>query len=324
MSWLQVIVLGLLQGITEFLPVSSTAHMDIASKILYHQDVGSAFSAIAQLGPIFAIVLFFRSDLARYVKGILRTRTPANLAHDDTDARMGWFVLLGTLPLAVFALLLEKKVDTTFRRYDVVAVALIVLALILLWAERVGARRKGLDELTLQDSQVVGWAQVLALIPGASRSGTTITAGLFRGLDRESAARFSFLLSIPAITAAGLYKLGKAVAYVLKPSKFTPEEAMRMNPLGGALTGADVAKFVVAALVAGLFAYGVIRWFLGYMQEHDTRGFIIYRIVLGVVILALLQMHVLKEPVPHSAAPAGSNPAGARTLSHAADRLALR
>src|SRR5579862_3901863 len=219
MSWLQAVLLGLLQGLTEFLPVSSTAHMDIASKLIYKHDVGAAFSAIAQLGPIFAIIVYFRQDLMRYVRGILRTKSPARIPSGDLDARLGWYTLLGTIPLGIFGLLLEKRIDTTFRRFDVVAVALIVLALVLLWAERVGTRRKTLEQIDLADSQVIGWAQVLALIPGASRSGTTITAGLFRGLDRESATRFSFLLSIPAITAAGLYKLAKAILFVLKPQK---------------------------------------------------------------------------------------------------------
>ncbi len=299
MSWLQAVLLGLLQGITEFLPVSSTAHMDIASKILYQHDVGSAFSAIAQLGPIVAIILYFRDDLARYVRGILRTKSPNRVPPGDVDARLGWYTLLGTLPLILFGLLLEKKIDTTFRRFDVVAVALIVLALFLLWSERVGARQKSLEQLSLKDSQIIGWAQVLALVPGASRSGTTITAGLFQGLDRESAARFSFLLSIPAITAAGLYKLFKVVMYLRNPARLTPEESYRMQPFhAGLLTGDDLTKYLLAALVAGLFAYVVIRWFLGYMKEHNTGIFIIYRILLGVAILLMLKANVLEELAP--------------------------
>jgi undecaprenyl-diphosphatase len=274
MSWLQAVLLGLLQGVTEFLPVSSTAHMAIVPQLFGQQDPGAAFSAIAQLGPIVAIIAYFRSDLKRYVTGILRTKTPANI-NDNLDARLGWYVLLGTLPLALFGVLLEKKIDTQFRDLHIVAVSLIALGLILLVAERVGRRTTPLDKITFGQSQVIGWAQVLALVPGTSRSGVTITAGLFQGLDRESAARFSFLLSIPAITAAGLYKLFK--------------EAKLHHIAGVAGQG------LVAAVVAGVFAYIVVTWFLKYMKEHNTAVFIIYRILLGIALLLLLQTGKLKE-----------------------------
>jgi undecaprenyl-diphosphatase len=276
MSWLQAILLGLLQGVTEFLPVSSTAHMDIVPQLFGQQDPGAAFSAIAQLGPIVAIIAYFRSDLIRYVRGILRTGTPANIKSDDQEARLGWYVLLGTLPLALFGVLLEHKIDTSFRRLSVVAVSLIALGLILWVAERVGRRNTPLEKITFGQSQVIGWAQVLALVPGTSRSGVTITAGLFQGLDRESAARFSFLLSIPAITAAGLYKLFKAV---------------KAHEIAGHIAG----KGLAAALVAGVFAYIVVTWFLKYMKEHNTFGFILYRIVLGVAVLVLLHTGRLHE-----------------------------
>lgn len=276
MHYAQAVLLGLLQGLTEFLPVSSTAHMAIAPQLLFHmQDPGAAFSAVVQLGPIVAIIAYFRDDLARYVRGILRTKTPAGIQPGDTDARLGWFTLLGTIPLMIFGVLLEKKIDTTFRQLNVIAVSLIVLALVLWLAERVGSRRVPIDKMTFRQSQVIGWAQVLALIPGTSRSGVTITAGLFEGLDRESAARFSFLLSIPAITAAGLYKLFK----VLKTTHL----------------GAAAGPYLVAALVAGLFAYVVVRWFLGYMKEHNTGPFIIYRILLGIALLFLIHAGLVKE-----------------------------
>lgn len=275
---MQAVLLGLLQGLTEFLPVSSTAHMAVASRLLFGQDAGAAFSAVVQLGPIVAIIAYFRADLIRYVQGVLRTKSPRNIAEDDLDARLGWFTLLGTIPLAIFGVLLESKIDTTFRKPSVMGVSLILLALVLLVAERVGARRKTLAQMNFRESQVIGWAQVLALIPGTSRSGVTITAGLFQGLDRESAARFSFLLSIPAITAAGLYKLIK----VFK----------------GTGLGSDVGPYLVGAIVAGLFAYVVVRWFLAYMKEHDTAGFIVYRIVLGVALLGLVATHKISDAPP--------------------------
>ncbi|MDR3692423.1 MAG: undecaprenyl-diphosphatase UppP [Fimbriimonas sp.] len=274
-SYFQALILGILQGITEFLPVSSTAHMRIASQLLFGADAGAAFSAIAQLGPIVAIVAYFRKDLSRYAAGIMRTKSPSKLAGMDLDARLGWFTVLGTLPLMVFGVLLEKKVDTTFRSLYVVAISLIGLALVLIWAEKVGKRKDDLEVLDLRRSQIIGWAQVLALVPGASRSGVTITAGLFAGLDRESAARFSFLLSIPAITAAGLYKIGRVL--------------MQSHSFGGQL-----GPYLLSAVVAGVVAFVVVNWFLGYMKEHSTTGFIVYRIALGLILLGMLQTHVIR------------------------------
>jgi len=279
-SYLQAILLGLLQGLTEFLPVSSTAHMLIAPQLLGWHDPKSAFSAIAQLGPIVAIIAYFRADLARYFQGIVRTKSPLNIPRDDVDARLGWFVLIGTIPLAVFGLLLEKRIDNDFRSLYVTAFSLIALALVLLMAERSVKHNRPLESLTFPQSLIIGLAQVLALVPGASRSGVTITAGLFQGLDRESAARFSFLLSIPAITLAGLYKTFK----VLRSPDF----------------GSVAGPYFLAAIVAGVFAYVVIRWFLGYMKEHNTSVFIVYRIALGVLLFILLRAGILHTPAPET------------------------
>jgi undecaprenyl-diphosphatase len=243
------------------------------------KDPGATFSAVCQLGPIVAIVLYFRSDLVRYVAGIVRTKSPSKIPADDLDAKLGWFTLLGTIPMAVFGLLLEKLIDKEFRSLYVTAASLILLALVLVYAEKVGKKSKGLKSLTLSDSQKIGWAQVLALVPGASRSGVTITAGLFLGLTRESAARFSFLLSIPAISAAGLYKLYK----VIKLS----------HGLGG-----QAAPYILSAVVAGIVAYAVVNWFLRFMKEHATTGFIIYRIVLGVALIGLLGAGIVKTQAP--------------------------
>lgn len=293
-SWVQSVVLGALQGLTEFLPVSSTAHMALASRMLYGEDVGAAFSAVVQLGPIVAILWYFRADLVKYVHGMARTKSPGKaITTNDTDAKLGWFTLFGTIPLALAGVLLEHKVDTTFRTPSIMGIFLIVLALVLLAAEKIGKRNRNLDELTFADSQKIGWAQALALVPGASRSGVTITAGLFLGLDRESAARFSFLLSIPAITGAGLYKLYKAV---------------KTTGMQG-----EAAHYLAAALVAGVVAYVVIKWFLGYMKEHNTNLFIVYRIALGLVLLGLVATHKISnappsvEPTKH-ASPAEESP----------------
>lgn len=302
LNYMQAALLGLLQGLTEFLPVSSTAHMALASRLFFGQDAGAAFSAVVQLGPIAAILAYFRKDLGRYLAGVLRTMSPTKVAPEDVDARLGWYTILGTIPLAIFGVLLERKIDTVFRTPSVMGISLIVLAGILLIAERVGKRNKTLEQMTFRESQVIGWAQALALVPGASRSGVTITAGLFQGLDRESAARFSFLLSIPAITAAGLYKLFKEVK-------------------GGGI-GPDLGPYLFGALVAGLFAYVVVRWFLGYMKEHNTSGFIVYRILLGVALLGLVATHKIsndppkkEEPKPSVTATAQIHPAPPRTIA---------
>ena len=304
MGWLQAILLGLLQGLTEFLPVSSTAHMAIIPQLFHQPDPGAAFSAIVQLGPIAAIILYFRADLARYVRGILRTGLPTRVPKDDIDARLGWYTVLGSLPIMVFGVLLEHRINRDFRALSVIGASMIVLALLLLAAERIGTRRVKLADITLRQSQGIGWAQVLGLVPGASRSGTTITAALFLGLDRESAARFSFLLGIPAITAAGLYKLVK--------------EVVKHPHLGGV-----IGPYLLATLVAGLFAYVVIRWFLGYMKEHNTGIFIVYRIVFGIAILLLVNSHVLKSELPRDEeAPAPSAAAGAPLPLRAVRRAA--
>ncbi|MGC8666831.1 MAG: undecaprenyl-diphosphatase UppP [Chthonomonadales bacterium] len=282
-SYAQAVLLGLLQGLTEFLPVSSTAHMAIAPQILFGmRDPGAAFSAVVQLGPIAAIIWYFRDEVVRYIRGILRTGWVSRVPAEDLDARLGWYTLLGTIPLIIFGVLLEKKIDTVFRSLNIIGTSLIVLGLVLWAAEILGSRRRHLSQMTLRQSQAIGWAQVLALVPGTSRSGVTITAGLFLGLDRESAARFSFLLSIPAITAAGLYKLIK----VLKSTHLGPQ----------------AGPYLLGAAVAGIFAYVVIRWFLGYMKEHNTALFIGYRIALGILVLALLHAGMVKDRPPREAA----------------------
>lgn len=293
-SLVQALILGLIQGLTEFLPVSSTGHMRVIPAFLGWPDPGAGMSAILQLGPIVAIIWFFREDLIRYVAGIVRScKKGVMFPKGDADARLGWFVIIGTVPLVIAALVLEKKVDTTFRSLDIVAWSLIVLAVVLLVVDLTSKRTRKVEDVTLADTIVIGVAQVLALIPGASRSGCTITAGLLRGLDREAAARFSFLLSIPAITLAGLYKLLKAV---------------KAHELHGV-----VAPSVVGAVVAGVVAYVVIKWFLKFLGEekHTTLPFIIWRIALGVIILICLHTGRLTPdagmPPDQPAAPAQSS-----------------
>ncbi len=278
-NYLQAVLLGLLQGLTEFLPISSTAHMAVIPQILFRmRDPGAAFSAVVQLGPIVAIIAYFWQDIKNYLRGIWETKTPMRGLKGSLDAKLGWFTILGTIPLIIFGVALEHKIDTSFRSLNYIGASLILLGLILWWSEMVGKRIFPLDKITFKQSQVIGWAQVLCLVPGASRSGVTITAGLFEGLDRESAAKFSFLLSIPAITAAGVYKL---------------QEVLRKSHLGPM-----VWPYLLGSLVAGIFAYIVVRWFMGYMKEHNTGIFIVYRIVLGALVLILLHSGYVKERGP--------------------------
>ncbi|MCL5283669.1 MAG: undecaprenyl-diphosphatase UppP [Armatimonadetes bacterium] len=279
-NYLQAVLLGLLQGLTEFLPISSTAHMAVIPQILFRmRDPGAAFSAVVQLGPIVAIFAYFWQDVKNYLRGILETKTPMRgLKGGSLDAKLGWFTILGTIPLIIFGVALEHKIDTSFRSLNYIGASLVLLGLILWWAEKVGKRILPLEKITFKQSQVIGWAQVLCLVPGASRSGVTITAGLFEGMDRESAAKFSFLLSIPAITAAGVYKL---------------QEVLRKSHLGPM-----VWPYLLGSLVAGIFAYIVVRWFMSYMKEHNTGIFIAYRIVLGALVLVLLHSGYVKERGP--------------------------
>jgi undecaprenyl-diphosphatase len=278
-TYLQALILGIVQGITEFLPVSSTAHMRILPALLHHynagwpDDPGAPFSAIVQLGPIVAIIAYFRHDLARYIAGIGRSLVARQLfPRGDLDARLGWYTVLGTIPLAVAGIALEKRVDGEYRNLYFIAAALILLAVVLFVAERVSRKTKSLDTLTFGQAMTVGVAQALALVPGASRSGVTYTTGLFLGLTREAAIRFSFLLSIPAITLAGVYKLAKVL------------HQTHLGPAAG--------PYLFSAFVAGIFAYIVVRWLLKYLGEenHSMMPFIVYRIVLGATLLFLVHI----------------------------------
>ena len=274
-SWFQAAFIGLVEGLTEFLPISSTAHMEVVPQLCGMDDPGAAFSAVVQMGAGVAIIAYFFKDLVRYVQGILRTKSPKNVPPEDLDARLGWYTVFATIPALTLGYLLRKQIEGPFRSLYVIAGSMIVLALVLWVAEKVGKRQTPLDKLTLKESQVIGWAQVLALVPGVSRSGITMTAGLFQGLDRESATRFSFLLSVPIIMAAGLYELIK---------KVLPDPGIRHQ----------AGPYLLGTLIAGLSAYAVIHWFLGYMRKHSTGIFIAYRIVLGIVLLILLQTGRLK------------------------------
>lgn len=274
MSWLQVVVLSLIQGLTEFLPVSSSGHLAIASRLFFADDAGASFTAVSQLGTELAVLVYFAKDIWR----ILRAWLDGLLvrAHrDNADYRMGWLVIIGTIPILILGLLFKDVIRTGVRNLWVVATALVVFALVIAAAEYVGRQTRHAENLTWRDGLAVGLAQCLALVPGVSRSGATISAGLFLGLDRELAARFGFLLAIPAVFASGLFSL---------PDAFAPVSE------GMSATGAQLLVSVVIAFVVGLAA---ISWFLKFLVSHSMYWFVAYRIVAGSIVLGLLATGVL-------------------------------
>lgn len=265
MTFLRAVVLGIVQGLTEFLPISSTAHLRIVPALLGWRDPGAAFTAVTQLGTMVAVLLFFRADLWRITVTWLRSLRDRSLRH-DLDARMGWYLIVGTIPIGLLGLAFKDQIESGARDLRLIGAALIVFGLVLLAAERVGRRTKELDSLTSTDGVAIGLAQSLALVPGVSRSGATISAGLFLGYTREAAARYSFLLSIPAVVLSGLFQL-KDVSN------------------GGEYGLASTAVATVLAFVVG---YAAIGWLLRYLVHHSTLVFVGYRVALGVLVLVLV------------------------------------
>lgn len=272
---LQAVVLGVVQGLTEFLPVSSTAHLRIVPALLGWDDPGAAFTAVTQLGTLAAVLLYFRRDLARILLAWVRgLRDP--VVRRTQDARMGWYIGLGTIPVALLGFVFRDSIETGARDLRIIATALIVLGLVLLLAERVGARARGLDSFTARDATVVGAAQALALVPGVSRSGSTITGGLFVGLTREAAARYSFLLSVPAVVLSGLFELRKI----------------------GDPGGAAPLPTVIATALAFVVGYASIAGLLRFLATRSTLIFVVYRVALGALVLGLVAGGVLNAVPP--------------------------
>jgi undecaprenyl-diphosphatase len=277
MSLLQAIILGLIQGLTEFIPVSSTAHLTLAGKFMnlidpQHPDEWTAFIAVIQLGTLIAVILFFWQDIIKIITGFLTanlTRIGGRNADESQKeyAKLGWFIIVGTIPVAIVGLLFRHRIEGMLTKdLRIIAGSLIGLAVLLTIAEIVGKQQRDIKQIRLSDAIVVGLAQVVALVPGSSRSGSTITGGLFSGLNREGAARFSFLLSIPAIAASGLFELPKA-----------------LHSISGSW-----AALAVATIVSGISGYLSIAFLLRYLQRHTTYAFVAYRIALGVLLIWLL------------------------------------
>jgi len=274
MTIIEAIVLGLVQGLTEFIPVSSTAHLLIVPSILGWGDPGAAVSAVIQFGTLLAAIIYFFRDIVRLIAGFFRgliTRRP--LA--DVDSREAWLVVIGTIPIVVLGLLFKKHIESTFRGLWIVTTMVIVVAILMQIAEWYAKRRtlRTFDEMTVADGVAIGLGQCLALIPGSSRSGSTIMPAIFRGIDRPTAARYSFLLSIPAVGGAGVLEL------------FKERHAL------GALGWTPIAVAIIVAFISG---YASIWFLIRYLRSHTTHVFIYYRYALGIAMIAMLMTGYLK------------------------------
>ncbi len=273
MSWLQVVVLAVVQGLTEFLPISSSGHLAIVSRLFFAEDAGASFTAVTQLGTEVAVLVYFARDIGRIVKAWFAGLF--NSAQRGVDYRLGWYVIIGTIPIAVFGLLFKDEIRTVARNLWLVATALVVFSAVIAAAEYFGRQTRDAAKLTWRDGVIVGLAQCLALVPGVSRSGATISAGLFLGLERELAARFGFLLAIPAVFASGLFSL---------PDAF--------HPVGEGMS-ATGPQLLVATLVAFVVGFAAVAWFLRFLVRHSMYWFVGYRVIAGAVVLVLLGTGVL-------------------------------
>ena len=277
MSNLEALLLGVVQGLTEFLPVSSSGHLAIVSRIFFADDAGASFTAVSQLGTELAVLVYFARDIWRignaWFRGLFAGRAPT--AHRNADYRMGWYVIIGTIPICILGLLFKDEIRTGVRNLWVIATALVVFSVVIALAEWLGRQARHADQLNWRDAIVVGVAQTLALVPGVSRSGATISAGLFLGLDRELAARFGFLLAIPAVFASGLFSLPDAFHPVLE---------------GMSATGPQLLVATVIAFVVGLAA---VAWLLRFLVRHSMYWFVGYRVAAGAAVLILLATGVV-------------------------------
>lgn len=282
MNILYSIILGLIQGLSEFIPISSTAHLTIAGNLMglidpNNPEKWTAFIAVIQLGTLVSVMLYFRSELIKLPKSFLKENLGKNrisFKDQSSDSKMAWFIIAGTLPIVTIGLVLKKLIEGDFtKNLYVIGASLIGLAIILFIAEKTAKFKRGMDNLSLKDAIVVGLAQCVALIPGSSRSGTTITAGLFLGLNRESAARFSFLLSIPAVLASGLLQFYQALEY---------------------LDSALAIDMVVATIVSAISGYWAIAFLINFLKNRSTSVFIVYRIIIGIAVIWMTYSGLLK------------------------------
>ena len=270
MSWFEAVVLGLVQGLTEFLPISSSAHILIVSRLFGWGDPGAAFTAVSQIGTETAVLIYFRRDIARILRAWFRSFTEPEL-RSSIDARMGWYVIIGTIPIAVLGLTFASVIETSARNLWIVSTVLIVFGVVLGLADRFGRKSRELESLNVRDGVLFGLGQALALIPGVSRSGATISTGLALGYSRYAATRYAFLLAIPAVLASGLYEATKI----------------------GDDPNVQWPQTIIATAIALVVGYLVIAWLIKWVTTRSYMPFVIYRVVLGTVLLVLLSTGVI-------------------------------
>ena len=281
MNIIEAIVLGIVQGLTEFLPISSTGHLTLAGKLMNlisenHPEQWTSFIAVIQLGTLLAVLVYFWKDLINVTKDFVHENLikPVKYSEQNINSKLGWLIIIGTIPVVIIGLAFKDAIEGALtKNLFVIATSLIVLALILALAEKIAKFRKGVEDITILDSIIIGIAQALSLIPGSSRSGTTITAGLFVGLNREAAARFSFLLSVPAVLASGALQLYEALKFI--------DPTMAVN-------------IIVSTIVSGISGYLSIDFLLKYLKKNTTFIFVFYRIALGIFILILLFNNIIQ------------------------------
>lgn len=290
MGWFESFVLGLVQGLTEFLPISSSAHLRLTAAFAGWHDPGAAFTAITQIGTEAAVIIYFRKDIARILSSWFRSLFDRDMRRDH-DAQMGWLVIVGSIPIGVLGVTFKDQIEGPFRDLRLIATTLIVMGIVLGIADRLAAReevggkhraareRKSLQDLGVRDGLIYGLCQAMALIPGVSRSGATISGGLLMGYTREAAARYSFLLAIPAVLASGVFEL-----------KDAGEGHVSWGPT------------IFATVVAFVVGYVVISWFMKFISSKSFMPFVYYRVILGIVLFALVSAGVLS---PHAGESAG-------------------
>jgi undecaprenyl-diphosphatase len=288
-DFIEAIILGLVQGLTEFLPISSSAHLRIVGELAGWGDPGATFTAITQLGTELAVIIYFRREIGRIISKWFRSlgsrggRRSAGIRKGDPDVRMGWLIIVATVPIVIAGFLLQDTIRTSFRSLWIVAIVLIVFGVLLGLADQLGRRTKSQDDISYRDGILIGLAQMLALVPGVSRSGASTSAGLALGYERPAAAQFSFLLAVPAVFGAGLYETYTALT--CDPVADKAE---------GCGTGYGLAETGVATVVAFGVGLAVIAFLMNYIKTKSFLPFVIYRILLGIVLIVLLSIGVLQ------------------------------
>ena len=265
---IKAVILGIIQGLSEFLPISSTAHLRIIPSFFGWKDIGAAYTAVIQIGTMVAIIIYFRKDLYNMVTSFISSvKEKSYMSKPDT--RLLFMVCIGTIPILIFGYLFKDIIRTELRNIYIIAADMIVFSFIILAGEKYTKKTASIEKLSIKDSVIIGFFQALALIPGTSRSGSTITGAFLRNMDRESAARYSFLLSIPAVLISGLYEL-----YSERASLF--------------VSASHIESLIVATIVSGIVGYISIWFFLAYLKKHSLMIFIVYRILFGLLIIILL------------------------------------